>query len=105
MKTCLWEKGSIKWTTECKNAHLIKQVGPGEEDFLYCPYCGKLIEIDVQEDLLCPTCCGSGEGQFDGTTCRDCKGSGLQACKKQEEEDRKEEAGRFFKVELDDPEV
>jgi len=31
------------------------------------------------EDLpLCPHCNGSGEGQYDGTTCSYCKGGGVE---------------------------
>lgn len=28
------------------------------------------------EPTLCPDCSGSGEGRFDGTTCRACHGAG-----------------------------
>lgn len=33
---------------------------------------------DEPEDEICPVCNGSGEGQYDGTTCRSCKGSGIE---------------------------
>lgn len=33
-------------------------------------------EISDAEPGICPGCNGSGEGQFDGTTCRFCKGKG-----------------------------
>ena len=32
--------------------------------------------IDDDEPALCNDCAGSGEGHFDGTTCRACKGLG-----------------------------
>jgi DnaJ-class molecular chaperone len=28
------------------------------------------------EDYVCPTCRGSGEGMYDGSTCYKCKGTG-----------------------------
>ena len=31
---------------------------------------------DDDEPALCNDCAGSGEGRFDGTTCRACKGMG-----------------------------
>jgi DnaJ-class molecular chaperone len=33
---------------------------------------------DVEDDELgiCPSCSGSGEGQYEGTRCRTCKGRG-----------------------------
>lgn len=31
---------------------------------------------DDYEPGICPHCNGSGEGQYDGTTCRFCKGTG-----------------------------
>ena len=34
-------------------------------------------EIDDDYEVgICPTCNGSGEGMFDGSTCRDCGGMG-----------------------------
>lgn len=32
--------------------------------------------IDDNEPSICGSCSGSGEGRFDGTTCRACKGMG-----------------------------
>lgn len=37
----------------------------------------RYIEEEI-EDLICPHCNGSGEGQFDGTHCISCKGSGVE---------------------------
>lgn len=34
--------------------------------------------IEEAEDVLCPTCNGSGEGMWDGSVCRNCKGTGVQ---------------------------
>lgn len=30
-----------------------------------------------EDDGYCYTCCGTGEGQFDGTRCQDCRGKGF----------------------------
>ena len=30
-----------------------------------------------EDDNICPSCNGSGEGMYDGTTCRSCKGRGV----------------------------
>lgn len=35
-------------------------------------------EIDEDDYDICPRCNGSGEGMYDGTTCRVCKGSGVE---------------------------
>lgn len=32
--------------------------------------------VAAMEPGICPACSGSGEGQYDGTTCRQCKGQG-----------------------------
>lgn len=32
--------------------------------------------IEIDEPGICPACNGSGEGQFEGTTCYHCKGKG-----------------------------
>ena len=33
-------------------------------------------EIEDDEDYICPSCSGSGEGMYDGAVCRKCKGTG-----------------------------
>ena len=33
-------------------------------------------DTEDQEEGYCPTCNGSGEGQFDGSICPTCKGKG-----------------------------
>ena len=33
-------------------------------------------ETPEGEAGICPHCSGSGEGQYDGSTCRSCKGKG-----------------------------
>ena len=63
---------------------------------LYCPYCGDakgdkisccgesdfIPYEDLPEDFkdteedICPSCNGSGEGQYDGTRCSTCNGRG-----------------------------
>ena len=35
-------------------------------------------EIDDDEAGYCPQCSGSGEGQFDGSRCSSCGGSGVE---------------------------
>jgi DnaJ-class molecular chaperone len=35
-----------------------------------------MIDHDYDEPDICPTCNGGGEGQYDGTTCPACGGSG-----------------------------
>ena len=35
------------------------------------------------EEFICPHCNGSGEGRFDGTTCRFCGGSGVEYLEKE----------------------
>ena len=37
-------------------------------------------EIEEQDDC-CPTCDGTGEGMYDGTSCRSCGGSGSTRAK------------------------
>lgn len=35
------------------------------------------VEDDEYDDeYICPACSGSGEGMWDGSTCRKCKGTG-----------------------------
>ena len=34
-------------------------------------------ERDDEYDDTCDTCSGTGEGQYDGTRCRSCNGSGI----------------------------
>ena len=33
-------------------------------------------ELEYDDDYVCPSCCGSGEGMYDGSTCYKCKGTG-----------------------------
>jgi DnaJ-class molecular chaperone len=33
-------------------------------------------ELEYDDDYVCPTCRGSGEGMYDGSTCYKCKGTG-----------------------------
>lgn len=34
--------------------------------------------MDTDDLEICSACNGSGEGQFDGSTCPDCRGSGVE---------------------------
>ena len=36
------------------------------------------LDGDEEEAGYCPSCSGSGEGQYEGYTCHACKGSGVQ---------------------------
>ena len=36
------------------------------------------------DDEICPDCNGSGEGQYDGTRCRSCGGSGTERAERDE---------------------
>jgi DnaJ-class molecular chaperone len=59
-----------------------------KQDAKFCPSCKKecsvinetetFVEI-VEEDgeKICYMCSGSGEGMYDGSRCRNCKGSGV----------------------------
>ena len=38
----------------------------------------ELAEPDDDDDEICPSCNGSGEGHYDGTRCRSCGGSGVE---------------------------
>lgn len=33
-------------------------------------------EVEEDEDYICQSCSGSGEGMYDGAVCRKCKGTG-----------------------------
>ena len=48
---------------------LVKQLEEDEID--------EILEDEDDSDQICPHCNGSGEGQYDGTTCRFCKGKGV----------------------------
>ena len=41
-----------------------------EDDF------DEALDIEDDDDYICPACSGSGEGMWDGSTCRTCKGTG-----------------------------
>ena len=41
---------------------------------------------DQDDDHYCPTCSGTGEGQYDGTRCRSCNGSGVLQFPKDEDD-------------------
>ena len=41
-----------------------------EDDFY------EALDIEDDDDYICPACNGSGEGMYDGSTCYKCKGTG-----------------------------
>jgi hypothetical protein len=45
-----------------------------------------LKQESADEDQICPTCSGSGEGMHDGTRCSSCKGSGVEKHDHEEED-------------------
>ena len=54
---CVWryDKGDDFWETQCDNAHVFGDGGPDDNQYRFCPYCGKkLAEIvpptDDEED-------------------------------------------------------
>lgn len=74
-----------------------------------CSYCGEEMDMDKldsdqccvdckkpdeTEPELCTACNGSGEGQYDGTRCPYCKGSGTLRFEEEEEDRRDYELDR-----------
>lgn len=50
MDKCVWtEDDDGAWDTSCDNRFEFTEDGPEENDFAFCPYCGKKLE---------PICCG-----------------------------------------------
>ena len=50
-----------------------------DEDYEAADNARFMADTDQQDDTepgICPHCNGSGEGQYDGKTCRFCKGTG-----------------------------
>ena len=43
-----------------------------------------LASNDEPEELICNGCSGSGEGSYEGTTCRSCGGSGVERTERDE---------------------
>lgn len=41
-----------------------------EDDF------DEALDIEDDDDYICPSCNGSGEGMYDGSNCYKCKGTG-----------------------------
>lgn len=33
--------------------------------------------VSDDDEAICPACSGSGEGQYEGSRCRSCRGSGI----------------------------
>jgi len=38
------------------------------------------------DDYVCPTCRGSGEGMYDGAACRKCHGTGVEPVEKEDDD-------------------
>lgn len=50
-KTCLWT-GDFEgfWETECDNTFVLNEGTPVQNDFKYCPYCGrKIAQVEFKE--------------------------------------------------------
>lgn len=47
-------------------------------------------EEQQYEELTCSQCNGSGEGMHDGTTCRSCKGWGIEYVLEEDEDEQSE---------------
>lgn len=46
MTICYWEEEEEGvWSTSCKNLFAFEADGPGENKFMYCPYCGRALEV------------------------------------------------------------
>lgn len=46
-KYCVWfEDDDGIWQTDCKQGHIFENGTPFQNEFRFCPYCGKRIEID-----------------------------------------------------------
>lgn len=51
---CEWKEDEDGiWHTECDNSFHFTEGGPTENDFLFCPYCGKRLETIhfTEEDI------------------------------------------------------
>lgn len=40
---CTWIADGDFWRTDCDQGFIFNDGGPGENKFVYCPYCGKAI--------------------------------------------------------------
>ena len=51
MKICKWEYNEWDecWYTQCKNAFSLENGTPKDNNMKYCPYCGNLIQQELQE--------------------------------------------------------
>jgi len=55
MNICKWKKNGFHmedhnyWETTCDNMFQFNIDGPKENHFTFCPYCGGLIEVEVEE--------------------------------------------------------
>ena len=46
-ENCIWryDDWAEFWTTKCGEAHVFLADGPIENKYVYCPYCGRKIEV------------------------------------------------------------
>ena len=43
---CTWTQDADGiWHTSCEHAHEFNTGTPEENDYLYCPYCGKVLDV------------------------------------------------------------
>jgi DnaJ-class molecular chaperone len=54
-----------------------------------------------QKEIICTNCNGSGEGQYDGTTCHYCKGRGTQLIEIESEDSEDSEDFNTEEIEND----
>ena len=46
MDKCEWVEEKISfYTTKCGNEFMFEEGGPIQSEFVYCPFCGKEIEV------------------------------------------------------------
>jgi hypothetical protein len=52
-KICMWkyDEYTDSWDTECNNKHQFMTDGPEENNYKFCPYCGrKLIPVKSKQE-------------------------------------------------------
>lgn len=53
---CYWRQESptypMYWNTECDRSHVFTEGGPKENEFKFCPFCGKTIRTVRNQPIL-----------------------------------------------------